>query len=317
MFGHGEQSPRVIGAARSRQRSSNLLRRFLDPACHGVLFRTEYMRQLALGMISDQSDLSLRELEQFRRQSRVVCPAIPIERRPFSRPDACPWILYMGRDSVAKESGIAVRVFSRLDARLGRQARLVWVGPEPSARLPDRVERHPVLDRSDYLDLVRQTDVFFSPSRAESLGMGVLEAAALGAAVVASVGPGVEVMAELFDDGVTAALVPTDLSASERVCLFTERIEQLVTSPRLRTAMVQAAQAEAGTRLARRNDELLDVYDAASRAACRSNGNQVLRPNLNGPAELSHSSIDTELLVAAHQRLLGGSARTIFVSTPT
>ena len=55
--------------------------------------------------------------------------------------EPCPWILYMGRDSVAKESGIAVRVFSRLDARLGRQARLVWVGPEPSARLPDRGHR--------------------------------------------------------------------------------------------------------------------------------------------------------------------------------
>ena len=70
------------------------------------------------------------------------------------------------------------------------------------------------------------------------------------------------------------------------------------------------------TRFARRNDELLDVYDAASRAACRPTGDQVLRPNLTGPAELSHSSIDTELLMAPYQRLPGGSARRIFVSTP-
>jgi glycosyltransferase involved in cell wall biosynthesis len=87
--------------------------------------------------------------------------------------------------------------------------------------------------RSDGPDLLRAADVFLLPSTHEGLPLSLLEAQASRLPVVASPLPGI---LEALEDGKTGFVVPADDHVG-----YADRVQLLLTEPRLREAMVETA----------------------------------------------------------------------------
>jgi glycosyltransferase involved in cell wall biosynthesis len=84
------------------------------------------------------------------------------------------------------------------------------------------------LPRADYLALVGDSQIFFSPTLFESFGMALLEAAAAGLAIVTSCGAGMEHVSEMFEDGRHAYLVPNQWSYEAKVGAYVSLLERLI-----------------------------------------------------------------------------------------
>jgi glycosyltransferase involved in cell wall biosynthesis len=96
--------------------------------------------------------------------------------------------------------------------------------------------------------------------------MGLIEAAAAGAAIVTSCGPGMEHIGELFDDGKEAVLVSNALTDEARVIAYAEAIGMLIRNPDLRRTLAFNAHALASRgrfSLDRHHRQLAEIYDAA------------------------------------------------------
>lgn len=105
----------------------------------------------------------------------------------------------------------------------------------------------------------READLFVFPSKHDTIGQVVMEALATGLPVVVTDAGGPQ---ELVDHGVTGFVADDDA--------FVPRVQQLVRSAELRTAMGRSARLAAEARSwTRVFDDLMDHY---SRAARRDNG---------------------------------------------
>lgn len=261
-------SPRP-SEAQIRRREAAMAMRYADPGCTRILLRSEQARRQFLNQILGNPLVDTRIVAALAAKTEVVYPAVPASP-PRSGSPEIPTILFMGRTFEDKGGRLAVAVLDRLRLMLGDGFRATVVSSCP----PDAVERldaigveiHETMPRTAYLDRLAQADIFFSPTLFESFGMGLVEAAAAGAAIVTSSGPGMEHIGELFQDGEDAVLVSNAMPEEYRVQAYVDALSALIQDEPVRRALAASAHDLADTgplSLARHNATMSSIYEAA------------------------------------------------------
>ncbi|MEV4738829.1 glycosyltransferase [Streptomyces sp. NPDC049555] len=252
------------------RREAAMAARYADRRCARLLFRTEYARRMFLDHLSHGGHRP-ETVETLAGKSEAVYPAVPAAA-PRERRAGPVCVLYMGRTAQDKGAEVAAEVFLQLRERHGSAVRPVFLGPCP-AGLASRlaaagVELVPVLPRTDYLERLRRADVFLSPTSFESFGMGLLEAAAAGLAVVCPAGPGMEHIGELFTAGENALFVTDTGPPARQVAMFTAAVSALIRDEplRRRLSMNNHALTSRGKLSLRRRDERLGAVYAHAAA---------------------------------------------------
>ena len=191
-----------------RLRTECLVRAYTHQSCGAVIFMTFAAARAASSTLV-QLQLE-RWIEPLMAKAVVIYPAA--EALPAGAV-ALKWdgqrplkVLFCGRAFRAKDGALALRVVRRLFAR-GYDFEFTYVGHIPTPerdRFRDvlaRVRVFESLPRRRVLALMKDAHVLFHPSPSESVGMVLVEAAAAGLAVVASEGPGLPQLHELFPPG--------------------------------------------------------------------------------------------------------------------
>lgn len=246
--------------------------RYASRHCARILFRTEFARHRFLDHLTDRG-LHPGTVEKLQAKSEVVYPSAALQTAPAARRASQPTsVLYMGRTSQDKGALVAAEVFTRLRVHHQAGVRLVFLGACPDG-LAERltrigVELLPVLPRSAYLEQLSRAEIFLSPTTFESFGMGLVEAAAAGLAIVCSAGPGMEHIGELFAPGDNALFVSNAEPVAQRVDRFTAAVSHLIDneSLRQRLAMNNQALTSHGKLSMRRRDEQLGIVYAHAAA---------------------------------------------------
>jgi glycosyltransferase involved in cell wall biosynthesis len=217
----------AVAADRIRLRVRTMLSRFLEDGCEALLFRTEFARASAFQWIEESAVLGLGQVEKLWGKSAVVYPAVPaIRRQPLGARRS---VLFAGRTFEDKGAEIALAIYRELHTRFGDTIRLIFVGNRPPGRAsPDWIIFHPVMPRSQFLELLAECDILLHPSFYESLGMTLIEAAGAGLAIATSCGPGMEHIEEILVDGTNACLVPNSLPEHNRVRHYVDAISVLI-----------------------------------------------------------------------------------------
>lgn len=208
-------------------RQNILLSRYLEPRCHGVLFWTEYARRAALRYLEATGLCAGPVLDALAAKTDVVYPALPV--LPVPAAGGIAHVLCSGRTFEDKGGELALDVFAELRQRFDASVQLTLVSNAPvsvAGRCGARVV--PLLPREDYLKLLTQAHIFFSPTSFESFGMALLEAAAAGLAIVTSCGDGMEHVSEMFEDGRHACLVPNELPREKKIHTYVSTLERLI-----------------------------------------------------------------------------------------
>jgi glycosyltransferase involved in cell wall biosynthesis len=281
------------------RREAAMVARYASGRCARILFRTEYARRKFLSHLSGRGRQP-ETVERLATKSEVVYPAVPATLA-VSRPGWPVSVLYMGRTPQDKGATVAAEVFTRLRERYKAGVRLIFLGSRPSGladRLPAAgVELVPVLPRSAYLDQLSRADIFLSPTTFESFGMGLLEAAAAGLAIVCSAGPGMEHIGELFAPGDNALFVSNADPVAQRVAGFTAAVSDLIDNEplRRRLAMNNHALTDRGKlSIRQRNERLGAVYAQAAalgpNLACDGDGvpKEGARRIIDWPEQICH-----------------------------
>lgn len=253
-------SPRDVGDDAIRKRGRRMIRYYLDDRCKAVLFWTDHARRTAYDYVAGEALLADDDLDRFGAKLEVVHPTV--RPGPLRLRDRGVTVLYMGRTYEDKGGPLAAEIFAAL---ADLPARLVWVGQAPRKSDPRlrHVEFHGTIARDRYLELLGGVDIFLSPSEHESYGMGLVEAAAHGAALVTTRGRGMEHIEELFVDGEHALLTDNSLPCEARLASVLQHVRTLVAGPELRRRMQEANRklvAEGRLALARRNRKLSASY---------------------------------------------------------
>lgn len=226
-----------------RLRQRLLLVRHLRPECQAVLFWTEHARRSALEYLRAAGLCGPADVEAIEAKSDVVYPALPPLPPTGARGPAV-HVLCAGRTLGDKGGDVALEVFRRLRLRFGASIDLTLVGNDRHrVAADDGIRRRPVLPRHEYLQLLRQAHVFFMPTRFESFGMALLEAAAVGLPIVTSCGEGMEHVGEVLRDGSHGRLVPNQWPRAARVEAYTRALASLVADEPARRAMGANARA--------------------------------------------------------------------------
>lgn len=255
--------------ARIERRSAAMAMRYAAPGCARIMLRSDRARGQFLEEIGANPLLDAGIVDTLAAKTEVVIPAVPaLPQR--TRTAERPVILFMGRTFEDKGGRIAVSVLERLHALLGPGFQATVISscpPEAAARLQAiGVEIHTTMPRAAYLERLASADIFFSPTLFESFGMGLVEAAAAGTAIVTSCGPGMEHIHELFEDGETALLVSNVLAERDRIRAYSEILAMLVQDRSARSALAAGAHALANhgpLSLDRHNRTISAIYEAA------------------------------------------------------
>jgi N-acetyl-alpha-D-glucosaminyl L-malate synthase BshA len=167
-------------------------------------------------------------------------------------------IVHVSNFRPVKRVELVVEIFRRLRDRV--RARLVMIGdgPEriPVERQVDDLGLGEVVDfvgeQYDLVPWLSTADLFLLPSSQESFGLAALEAMSCGVPVVASRVGG---LPEVITDGVTGFVCdPDDVSG------MTDRALRILTDPRLRERVGQAAAADVRRRF--QTDIIVPRYEA-------------------------------------------------------
>lgn len=157
-------------------------------------------------------------------------------------------LLYVGRVSWEKNLRLLVQTYRRMDAR---QCHLVIVGDGPaSAEIQQELAGLPVtftgyLSGEELATAYASADIFAFPSRTETFGQVVLEAMASGLPVAGLLSEGV---CDLVEHDRTGLLLDTrTLDEGEQIVAYQQHLTRLIAEPHIRSAMGQAALAEAQT----------------------------------------------------------------------
>ncbi len=208
-------------------RQRTLLARHLEPRCRAVLFWTEFARRAALGYLEATGLCTGPALDTLRAKTDVVSPALPALAAPAR--EGAVHVLCSGRTFADKGGELALEVFGELARRFGTSVRLTLVVDTVASPVDTRSVRVlPLLPRQDYLKLLAQAHIFFSPTSFESFGMALLEAAAAGLAIVTSCGDGMEHVSEMFDEGRHACLVPNEWPRERKVRAYVAALDRLI-----------------------------------------------------------------------------------------
>lgn len=246
-----------------QQRSAVMARAFLRPECVGVLLRTERARADAAAYVNGLPLLGRAEAEELVAKLDVVRVGVKATRTVRLRGQR-PAIAYMGRSYDDKGGRVAARTFRALWEQRGTSVKLTWIGPCPDAvraELP-HVQFRELMPHAEFSGLLGETDIFVSPTRFESFGVGLAEAAAHGCALVLAGGPGLEHLTEVFDEGRHALFVSSTHSEGRQAVEFVSKIGALLDhEPVLRRMQeANAALAVRGPLSTYRRDKALTTY---------------------------------------------------------
>jgi hypothetical protein len=229
-----------------RSRFSNMLAAYAHPSCVAVMFRSVAAAEAAARWAAELGEA--RHRDAFLAKIQIMYPAVPPAppRRVAEKWDRdSPFqVLFCGRDFQTKNGALALDVFDRLSRRWPK-VDFVYVGKVPveiEARLSEpacRIRHHPDLERAAVLDVLGDSHVLFHPSRFESLGMILLEAASRGAAIVTGSGAGMSHTPGLLGAG--ALYVDRDRTPPhDEPRLFETALDTLIAAPARARAMGEA-----------------------------------------------------------------------------
>ena len=263
-------------AATACQRARNMLSAYAHPSCKAIFFWTARALEDAEGWV-DQLGLE-KEAQGFLEKSRVLYPAeMPllesiVERK--WRPQESLKVLFVGNDYESKNGRVALHIFGRLSRRYP-DVRFRYVGQVPSVdrSLAEAIDYRGPLPRRDVLRLFRESHILFHPTKAESFGMVLVEAAANGVATVVSRGPGLQHIEELVDNRHAVLVDRRAMASNAEGESFDEALCSLLEDPKKARNLALAAY-ERATRgrlsIDRRNSELLGAYCEAIAAPATS-----------------------------------------------
>ncbi len=302
MFGLAEEAPAHWSPELSDLRVRKMVRRFLAPECFGLYFHTHAFRTMFMNFADNSNLFDVQELCLLDSRCGVFLPAVetmPHQPRAQGRPLR---VCYSARAGLHKGQEVAVEVFRELRAVLGEAIDLYWVGDEPPVDVSDVATIVPLLTRHDYLDFIRDCDIYFSPSTSETLGMAMLEAAALGAVVVCGHASGMPHLDELFSDDVDGVVIDRGLR-DQRIRDYVSRISAIAKDDE-RLGRLSAAALDRATRnLEARDDLLIERYDEMfgrwDEVTARARGLPADGATGDGFVK---SSVDLDLLAAVHEK---------------
>lgn len=253
-----------------QRRQRTMIRALASPRCIAILMRTEHARKRLLAQVARVADKWLDVLDA---KTFVVRPALPCSAATC-RPDRRLSVLYCGRTFDDKGGDIAADVFVELRGRYQADVDLTWVGDCPRSILSRLraagVQHLPITSRAQFLQILSSTDIYCSPTRFESFGMALVEAAAAGVVVVTSSGDGMAHIAELFESDRNAVLIPDHPSAQDTRQAYLQAITSLIDNPqrlaRMRAAIL-ASSRHGRLSIAARDRVLLPVYARLHAAA--------------------------------------------------
>lgn len=212
-----------------RLRQQVMLAHYLSDQCKGLLFRSRYRRDLALTYIERERLLDDNDLARLQQKTDVLYPTMPA-LQAVKKDEERISLVYMGRTYTDKGGDIALEVFSALKSRFEDTIETIYIGevpPNSAARHPG-IKTLPLVNREKYLSFLEVGHIFISPTLWESYGMGLIEAACNGMAIVTTCGVGMEHIQELLENGRNAYFVPNEWSAEEKVEGFVKYASMLI-----------------------------------------------------------------------------------------
>jgi glycosyltransferase involved in cell wall biosynthesis len=256
------------------QRLANLLTAFAHPSCRAVLFWTQCAFDQAVALAQRYSDNHLAD--PVWAKSRVVYPAQRPLRRSLVRHK---WqlgepfrVVFVGNDFAVKQGALALDLFHRLAQRFPN-VRFTYVGalpPQAEAR-SGTVELLGEIPRRRLLALLTASHLLFHPSRSESFGMVLLEAAAHGMAILTAGGGGMEHLGEVFRPGEAAIVVRRPgMGAEEEAAAFEAGLTSLLAAPERAAELALAAHRrvyDGPFHADTRNQTLQEIWRTASAEA--------------------------------------------------
>jgi glycosyltransferase involved in cell wall biosynthesis len=253
------------------RRAQAMLDAYAHPSCRRVVFRTQAALEQAVNFtaalgLEPRMSAVLRKCTVIRPAAGAMDGAAALRKWRLPGPLQ---VVFCGRDFVAKDGALALRVVRDVLAR-GRALEFTCIGDVPaaarSAHADPRMVFTGVLEPAQVQAHLRRAHVLLHTSPAESVGMVFLEAAAAGMAVIASEGPRLPHLRELLDPRGFIAVNRTVGSAHAQRREFVQALDQLAAERTVAQAMGRAnllgAQRGANS-LAKRNRAWRDVYDLA------------------------------------------------------
>lgn len=262
-----------------RLRLSHMLRAYAHPSCRAILFGTTLGLARAAQFISDLE--AGADGEAFLRKAQVLGPAMP----PVPAESvAAKWqgqtgtnVLFCGMGWRLKNGALAIRVMARLAVK-HPGARFIHAGDVPPEyrddqrrrALPPNLRLLGPVPREHAKALFEGAHILFHPTRSESFGMVLLEAAAAGLAVVCARGRGLEHLDEIVDPRGAATLDRGAVPEGDEEAVFTTLLDALLTDRQAAETMGMRNHARVeGSMLSsvNRNAALASVYHRAVETA--------------------------------------------------
>lgn len=245
------------------QRAARMTAAYAAPECVGVLLRTERARAAAAAYLTDLPLLTPRVRDALISKLDVVRVGFP----PMSPPTGGRRhvsVTYMGRSYADKGGPIAARVFRALSGTNDERLRLVWVGPSPDEvrRSLPSVEFRELMPRAQFMEVLAGTDIFLSPTRYESFGAALAEAAANSCVLLTTSGPGMQHIEEVFREGQHGYFVSSQQADDRQATEYVSKVGELLAHPQRMRQIQEAnwALTTAGALSLPRRDTALGAY---------------------------------------------------------
>jgi glycosyltransferase involved in cell wall biosynthesis len=255
------------------KRIGNMLMAYAHPSCKSILYHTEsavrdagrWLEEIRAGELGEAYLSKIQLLYPAHR----CCPADTMEAKwnnggPLT-------VVFCGRDYETKNGRMALEIFHRL-AREAPTNRFVYIGKIPeeelkrSRTLLGSVEYHKALSHKQVVSILSRAHIFFHPSKFESLGMVLLEAAAMGMAVITATGGAMQPVAELFKKEGAILVNRESIAQSEEAATFENHLRFVLRHPGVakRMAYRNFKLARVGKLSTERNRTILvKVYEEA------------------------------------------------------
>jgi len=217
------------------KRARWMLSGYAHPSCKAILFWTVRAMDVARRWLEDLKHPELAD--SFLQKCQLLYPAVlPFPEEPVEQK----WkntesihIVFCGLDYEVKNGALALRIFSKLARRFPNVA-LHYVGKVPESEMQKYrealryVQFYPILSHRAILSLFGRSHILLHCSKAESLGMVLIEAAAAGMAVVTSKGPHMRHIEELFEQDCALLLDRNKTKSDEEEEWFVKALESLI-----------------------------------------------------------------------------------------
>jgi len=230
------RNPSNLGTIKAlRCRVENMIAGYVHPSCLGILLRGHatnivHTRQWLdwLGVAVD--DAFLGKITLVRPAQR----AMPREAFDVKwKDDATFKVTFCGRDFDYKNGHLAIRVMRRI-MNAYPFVQFTYIGNIPSEVLANDygllsgIDHYPSMTHHDVIIRLRQSHLFFHPSKGDSVGISLLEAMGAGLAVVVARGGAMAYSDELFATGGARMLERNGSEGKNEEDAFFQLVKELV-----------------------------------------------------------------------------------------